>query len=316
MKTNPSDPASSREIVLSREFDAPRDVVWKAWTDPLQVARWWGPKGFTTTIEAMEVRPGGQWKQVMHGPDGTNYPSLSTFREVVEPERIVFSHGGQREGGPGVEFLSTWTFEQVRAGRTRVTIRMVFPTAAERDRVEREFGAVEGGNQTLGRLAEHLKSAQPADREVVLERTFDAPRELVFRVWTEPGHLARWWGPMDFTNPVCTVDLRPGGAYRIVMQAPDGRGYPCEGVYREIVAPERLVFTNHAIGEDGSVLLEGLTTVLFTEEGGRTTVTLRTRAKAVVEFARAYLSGMETGWTQSLEKLGHEVQRALAAPRS
>jgi uncharacterized protein YndB with AHSA1/START domain len=144
----------------------------------------------------------------------------------------------------------------------------------------------------------------------VLTRVFDAPRELVFRVWTEPVHLVRWWAPQGFTNPICEVDLRAGGAYRIVMRAPDGHEYPCQGVYREIVRPERIVFTNNAIGEDGSPVLEGLTTVHFAEEGGKTTLTMRTRAKAVVDFARAYLSGMEIGWSQSLDKLEDEVRRA------
>src|SRR5271170_6970154 len=91
---------ADREIVISRVFDAPRELVWQAWTDPKQVVRWWGPNGFTTTIEVMDVRPGGVWKHVMLGPDGTNYPNESLFQEVVSPERIVFAHGGAREGGP------------------------------------------------------------------------------------------------------------------------------------------------------------------------------------------------------------------------
>jgi uncharacterized protein YndB with AHSA1/START domain len=303
--------ASDREIVVTRDFDAPRELVWWAWTDPEKIVRWWGPVGFTTTIEVMDVRPGGHWNHVMHGPDGTDYPNRIVFKEVVELEKIVFSNSGGREGTEKVRFVSTWTFETVQAGRTRVTIRMVFPTAAERDLVVREYGAIEGGRQTLERLAGQLKEEQPAEREVVLTRTFDAPRDLVFRLWTEPEHLERWWGPQGFTNPICEVDLRPGGAYRIVMRAPDGHEYPCQGVYREIVRPERLVFTNNAVGEDGLAVLEGLTTVHFAEEGGKTTLTMRTKARAVVDFARAYLSGMEIGWGQSLEKLEAEVRRSV-----
>jgi len=308
----PETAGSDREIVIARSFDAPRELVWHAWTDPEQVVRWWGPLGFTTTIEVMDVRPGGVWKHTMHGPDGTQFPNHCVFEDVVEHERIVFSNGGSRENGPQVNFVSTWTFEAVEAGKTRVTIRMVFPTVAERERVEKEFGAIEGGNQTLGRLAEHLADVQPVEREVVLTRVFDAPRELVFRVWTEREYLMRWWGPREFTNPTCEVDLRPGGLYRIVMRAPDGHEYPCQGVYKEIVRPERLVFTNNAVGQDGTTVLEGLTTVLFAEEGARTRLTMRTRAKAVVGFARAYLSGMEAGWSQSLDKLVEEVRRNLA----
>jgi len=156
---------AGREIVIARVVDAPRELVWQAMTSPEHVVHWWGPRGFTTTIEEMDVRPGGVWKHVMHGPDGANYPNKSVFTEVVKPERIVYSHGGEREGGPGAHFEATWTFDALDAGKTRVTIRMVFPSAADRDFVVREFGAIEGGKQTLERLAEHLpkiKSALPA----------------------------------------------------------------------------------------------------------------------------------------------------------
>src|SRR5580704_7290369 len=95
---------SDREIVVSRVFDAPRQLVWKAWTDPTQIVKWWGPNGFTTTIEEMDVRPGGSWKLIMHSPDGKDFPNRSVFLEVVEPERIVYSHGGGRRGDPEAQF--------------------------------------------------------------------------------------------------------------------------------------------------------------------------------------------------------------------
>jgi uncharacterized protein YndB with AHSA1/START domain len=97
----------------------------------------------------------------MRGPDGVNYPNHSVFTEIVTPERIVFQHGGKREGGPGVSFVSTWTFDLVEGNKTKVTIRMVFPTAAERDLVVKEFGAIEGGKQTLERLCEYLPKMNP-----------------------------------------------------------------------------------------------------------------------------------------------------------
>ncbi len=146
-----------RRIVISREFDAPRELVWRAMTEPEQVAKWWGPHGFSTTIEVMDFRPGGIWKHTMRGPDGTNYPNLSIFLEIVPPERIVYSHGGKREGGPSVSFTATWTFDAIAPGKTRLTIQQVYATAAERDFIVKEFGAIEGGKQTLARLAEHLR---------------------------------------------------------------------------------------------------------------------------------------------------------------
>ncbi len=147
-------------------------------------------------------------------------------------------------------------------------------------------------------------------RAVIITRVFDAPRELVFKMWTDPKHLAQWWGPKGFTNPVCEMDARPGGALRIVMRGPDGVEYPMTGVFREIAPPERLVFTSVTVDKDGHPLLEGLTTVTFADEGGKTKLTLRTRAVGLVAQAARMLEGMEAGWTQSIDRLEEHVARA------
>jgi uncharacterized protein YndB with AHSA1/START domain len=142
-----------------------------------------------------------------------------------------------------------------------------------------------------------------AEREITITRIFDAPRALVFKAWTDAAMLAQWWGPKGFTNPVCELDPHVGGAIRIHMRAPDGAVYPMDGEIREIVPPERLVFTNNALDGDGNRVTEGLTTVTFTDEGGKTKLTLHTRGAAVVEIAVKYLQGMEYGWMQSIDKL-------------
>ncbi len=116
---------AEREIVISRLFDAPRKMVWEAWTDPKQVALWWGPNGFSTTIEQMDVRPGGVWKQVLHGPDGTDYPNESVFLEVVQYKRLVYTMSGGRKGAPVVQMEKIATFEE-EAGGTRVTMLWSF----------------------------------------------------------------------------------------------------------------------------------------------------------------------------------------------
>lgn len=308
------DTAADREIVITRIVDAPRELAWQAMTDPRHVVQWWGPRGFTTTIQEMDVRPGGVWIHVMHGPDGTDYPNRSVFKQVVYPERLVFEHGGGKSGGPEADFIATWTFEAIEDNKTRVGIRMVFPSAAARDAVVREYGAIEGGRQTLDRLEEHLPTMGFADRQIVIERLVDAPPALVFQCWTDPRHLAAWWGPHGFTNPVCELDLRVGGTWRIVMRAPNGAEYPCHGVYREIVPPKRLVFTNIATDAAGRPVLEGLTTVTFAEADGKTRMTVATSATALTDIARAYLEGMEIGWTQSLERLDAEARSALSPP--
>jgi uncharacterized protein YndB with AHSA1/START domain len=141
------------------------------------------------------------------------------------------------------------------------------------------------------------------EREVTITRLFDAPREMVFKAWTDAAQLANWWGPKGFTNPVCEFEAHAGGKIQIHMRAPDGTVYPMKGEIREIAPPERLAFTSIAIDEAGNHILEGFTTVTFAEENGRTKMTLHTRATAMVEKAAAYLQGMETGWTMSIDKL-------------
>jgi uncharacterized protein YndB with AHSA1/START domain len=138
---------------------------------------------------------------------------------------------------------------------------------------------------------------------------FDAPRELVFQAWTDPARLKRWWGPRHFTNPVCEVDLKAGGAWKIVMRGPDGAEHTAQGVYREIVPPERLVFTNEALDKDGKLLLEGITTVSLADVDGKTKLILHTRMKGLVPFAQQMLDGMETGWSQSLDRLVEEIAK-------
>jgi uncharacterized protein YndB with AHSA1/START domain len=140
-------------------------------------------------------------------------------------------------------------------------------------------------------------------RELTLTRVFDAPRSLVFRMWTESKHMAQWWGPHGFTNPVCEIDARPGGAIRIHMRGPDGVVYPMVGTFRELVEPERLVFTAVAQDQAGTPLLEALTTVTFEQQGGKTKITVQAKAVGLAPVAPQMLAGMEAGWTQSLERL-------------
>ena len=145
---------ADREIIATRVFDAPRELVFKAWTHPEHIGEWWGPRGFTTTTDEMDAKPGGVWRFVMHGPDGRDYKNKIVYIEVARPERLVYQHGGDDDVEP-VNFQVTVTFAE-QGGKTRLTVRMVFPSAEERDRVVKEYGAEEGLKQTLERLEEHL----------------------------------------------------------------------------------------------------------------------------------------------------------------
>jgi uncharacterized protein YndB with AHSA1/START domain len=146
---------ADREIVTSRAFDAPRNLVFEAWTRPEHVARWWGPNGFSITTHEMAVRPGGVWRFVMHGPDGTDYDNEISYLEVLPPERLVYDHG------PVPRFHVTVTFSEA-GGRTTVEMRALFETAEQRDYVVREFHAAEGAQQHLANLGEFLVATRAA----------------------------------------------------------------------------------------------------------------------------------------------------------
>ena len=145
---------SDREIVIARVFDAPRDLVFETFTDPKHVPSWWGPKGFTTTVHEMDVRPGGVWRHTMHGPDGVDYPNETVFIEVVKPERIVYSHSGGKQGDPDAQFQATWTFQE-QDGKTKVSMQAT-PVKATPEAAYMLEGMNEGWNQQLDRLAELL----------------------------------------------------------------------------------------------------------------------------------------------------------------
>jgi len=318
---------SDREIRLSRTFHAPPELVWEAFTNPKHVAKWWGPKGFTTTTEVMDVRPGGEWKHVMKGPDGTLYPNHSVYTAVEKPRLIAYKHAGRREGGPGVAIEAFVTFEPEGEG-TRVTLRQVFTSPQARDKVIREFGAVEGGKSHLESLSEFLAHLAATDRDFVLTRTFDAPRERVFAAWTDPKQMAQWWGPRGYDNPVCSMDVRPGGRYRIVMRSPEGAEYPIVGEFVEIMRPSRIVMTMDArehlkeffdqldavrpASEKGRGF-RPLTTVLFDEHFGKTTVAVIQTFETPADVDANRKLGAEEGWGQSFEKLDAELMRGSAA---
>jgi uncharacterized protein YndB with AHSA1/START domain len=157
---------------------------------------------------------------------------------------------------------------------------------------------------------------EPAEQELVIERIFDAPRELVFKAWTEPDRMMRWWGPKGFTTPFCKIDLRVGGTFLYCMRSPEGKDYWNTGIYREIVEPDRLVCTDSFADEQGNVVpashygmpgdwpLEMLATVTFEEYEGKTKMTLRH-----VGLPSTMEQDASTGWNESFDKLAEELAK-------
>jgi uncharacterized protein YndB with AHSA1/START domain len=309
----------ARSIVTSRVFDAPRELVFEAFTKPEHVTRWWGPRGFSTTTQEMDVRAGGVWRFVMHGPDGTDYKNRIVYSEVVRPERLVYAHAGEDEHDH-IQFAVTTTFEEEGA-KTRVTMRSVFASAAERNRVAEEYGAIEGARQTLERLGEQV--SRMATPPFVISRTFDAPRELMWKVWTDAEHLLHWFGPKGMPMFHSKNDLRRDGTFHYGLRMPGNAGEMwARWTYREIVPPQRLVFVSSFSDPDANLKpapfadewpLEMLTTVTLDETDGKTTVTIESTALTATDvgretFAKNHAS-MTGGWTGTFEQLESYLAR-------
>jgi len=147
-------------------------------------------------------------------------------------------------------------------------------------------------------------------RELVITRTFDAPRNLVYKAWTDPAQLAKWFGPNQFTIPVCELDVRPGGAILIHIMSPEGDVYPMKGEFQEVEPPERLVFTSAAYpSADGPLLLEDRTTVTLAEDNGKTTLTMHAVVTKATPGTEGALAGMEQGWNATLDKLADHLAK-------
>lgn len=267
-------------FVITRVIKAPREKVFDAFTNPDYLAQWWGPRGFTTSTFEMDVRPGGRWRYIMHGPDGTDYDNRVEYSEVVRPERLVYVHGHDIDDDP-LRFNSSITFEEADGG-TLVTLTVSIDDAEYREAMIK-YGAVEGGNQTLARADEFLAIG---DAMFTYARTFNAPLTKVWDCYTREEHLAKWWGPKGFTFLSCKVDMRPAGTFHYGMQGPDGAVMWGMLRYREVVPYQKLVFITEFSDEEGNATrhplaatwpLQTMTIATFTEAEGKTTISFEVR---------------------------------------
>jgi uncharacterized protein YndB with AHSA1/START domain len=308
-----TDMTTDRELSTTRIFDAPREIVFRAISDPSQLVLWWGPKGFTNTFSEFDFREGGHWNFVMHGPDGKDYKNHHTFAEIVEPERVVFQHLSSPR------FRLTVSLDEAGAGKTRVTWQQLFETAEECARIK--VYAVDGNEQNLDRLGAHLGSLSVTP--FIISRTFDAPREAIWKAWTERASLMEWFGPKGFKIPAAKLDFRPGGSFHYCMEAPNGHEMWGKFSYREIVPLQRIVLVNSFSDEDGGITrhpmsatwpLEMLSSFTLSEDNGRTIATVRWVPINATEEERktfdAAHEGMKQGWTGTFDQLAAYLAKA------
>lgn len=175
--------ASSRELSISRLINAPRELVWEAWTNPEHIKHWWGPEGFRNTISKMEVKPGGEWEFIMHGPDGTDYKNKHIYLELEKPSKIVMKHISFPP------FVMTALFEP-QGNKTLVTLHSVFESAEQLADVVKVFKADEGMKQNIARMDEYVVNM---NAPLVMERTYNAPLEKVWQALTKSEQMKQWY---------------------------------------------------------------------------------------------------------------------------
>lgn len=311
-------PAADNEIRIIRVYDAPVSLVWDAWTDLAHVSKWWGPRGFTITTKAKELRAGGFWDYTMHGPDGKDWPNYARYHEVVPQKLLAYDHGAtSADAAPLFRVRAEFSEHQ---GRTTLVMSMMFDNA-EAAQNSRVFIKAAGGNSTWDRLAEYLEAEQTKKEVFVINRSFKAPIETMFELWSNPAQLAKWVPPTGFTMEYRNADIRAGGESSYAMTNGQFTMYG-RANYLEIRRPDRLVYTQCFTDAEGNLSRHPaaptwpatmLTTVTLASEGpAETRVTLQwepygeATAEEVATFAGAK-AGMTGGWTGSFDKLDEEI---------
>lgn len=306
--------SKSNEIQITRIYDAPVKTVWEAWTDPKQVAQWWGPRGFTITTHSKDLKVGGTWVYTMHGPDGQDYPNKTVYHEVIQYQRLVYDHGATEDRPP--LFRVTVLFSDMK-GKTKMDMTMALATpeaAAE----TRKFIKKANGNSTWDRLAEYLVKGLQDKEQVVINRSFNVPLKTMFEMWTNPKHLSQWLPPEGLTMKVLKGDIREGTG--VFFSMTDGQDLTMFGRtnYLELRPHDRIVYTQEFCDKDGHTSRHPfapiwsetmLTTVTLAEDNdGATRVTVATECHGAFtsEELKAFIAekaGMTGGWSSSFDKL-------------
>jgi uncharacterized protein YndB with AHSA1/START domain len=304
----------SNEIKITRIYDAPLAAVWDAWTDPEQVAKWWGPRGFTLTTHSKVLKAGGHWHYTMHGPDGTDYPNKTIYLEVDHHKRLVYDHGANDDRPPLFRVDVSFTESD---GKTQMDMTMTCPTPEEAEQT-RKIIRDAGGNSTWDRLAEYLQKEISNQEVFVISRSFDAPVERVYEAWIRPEQFSSWLGPTGSSMEFIESDIKVGKTTVYRMNYDSGLTMYGKMTYIRIDRPDYLEYSQIFCDEKGDLSKHPLvpvwpdtmlTRVFFASEGSdasRVTVVWQPHGETSKEEIDAFAQmrgGMTQGWTQSFDKL-------------
>ncbi|MHB8193004.1 MAG: SRPBCC domain-containing protein [Bellilinea sp.] len=310
---------NSTDLVLTRLFDAPVAMVWQAWTDPKKLMQWWGPESFTSPICKVDFRVGGKMLLCMRDPGGKDYWSTGEIREIVPMKRLVYTDSfSDAEGnivsaaayGMGDDFpdelLVTVEFENL-GSKTRMTLTTAGLPAGEMLQMtglgwSGSFDKLENSLLIQNETGPHklYVTIEPGKQEISYKRIFDAPRDLVFKVYTDPSLIPHFWGPQIYTTVVEKMEVKPGGQWRYIQKDDQGGEYGFHGVYHSIEAPLRIVNTFEYEGVPGHVSLESLR---FDEIDGKTVLNGLSVFQSVADRDGMAQTGMESGMTELMDRL-------------
>jgi len=312
----------SFELVVTHRYDAPINLVYRIYTDPKEIPSWWGPRNLITTVERMDVRPGGSWRYIQRDPQGNVFAFNGVYHTVV-PNRLIISTF-EWEGMKDHVILDTTRFEN-RDGITVVTQQDVFQSVEDRDGMiqsDMEIGIIES-DERFNEILAHLKTGEKAamkkmsdpmigdGHSIKIVRLINAPLAAVWERWTNPDDYMCWWGPKDFSSPYAKFELHPGGKYLTSMRGPDGKDIWSTGIYKEIIEMNRLVMTDSFADEHGNIVpatyygmgsdipLEMEVDVTLEDIGGKTRMTLEHCGLPEGEI----LEQTRQGWAESFDKL-------------
>ncbi|MCB9047311.1 MAG: SRPBCC domain-containing protein [Chitinophagales bacterium] len=237
------------QLFISRVIHAPRELVFKMWTDPEHMPKWWGPNGFTNTIHAMEHGTGGFCDYTMHDPDGKDWPNYQRYREVIPNEKIEYMHGSTVDD---VEkgFHVVVNFEDIE-GATRISMLMTFESAEDKQH-KTEGGAKNGLTQHMNNMEDYITFLD-TDGVFTISREFNAPIQLLYEVHTQKEHIMHFWGPKESDTEIIEFDLNTGGRIFYCMHMPDGKYY-AQQIFREIVTNKLLTMMTTFCNEQGAAI--------------------------------------------------------------
>lgn len=323
-----------RVLTITRDFDAPRELVWRAWTEPKLFIKWWGPAGFTSRECTVDLRVGGRFMWCMRSPEGKDFWTSGTYREVAPPSLLVMTSTFSDANGKPVpaanyglspevvfEMVITVRLQEIESGKKT---RMILTHAGlSKFSIAEVDGNEKGWNESLDKLRDAVASsissgpeklpsikkprtifvAEPGKQEVLVTREFDAPRDLVFRAFTDPSLYLKWLGPRGYSMKLEKFEPRSGGSWRYIHRNPQGAEFGFHGVYHEVLPPRRLIdtFEFEGLPEGGHVSLE---TATFEElPGKRTRLMIHSVFLSVADRDGMVGSGMEEGLNESMERL-------------